>query len=64
MADDIEARPLWKPMHMQPVFSELEYFGGTVSEDLFHTGLCLPSGTGMTDDDLDLVVAALTSVRP
>lgn len=49
---NIEARHLWKPMHLQPVFQEYDYIGGKVSEELFHTGLCLPSDTKMTDEDL------------
>lgn len=58
-AADIEARPVWKPMHLQPVFSGCEVFGGSVSAGLFERGLCLPSGTGMTDDDLDRVCAVI-----
>ncbi|WP_116790919.1 DegT/DnrJ/EryC1/StrS family aminotransferase [Flavobacterium psychrotrophum] len=48
-AENIEARPLWKPLHLQPVFKNALYFGEKVAETLFNTGLCLPSGTGMTD---------------
>lgn len=51
-AADIESRPVWKPMHMQPVFSRARTYGGGVSERLFADGLCLPSGTAMTDDDV------------
>lgn len=47
----IESRPLWKPMHLQPVFASYPYYGGTVAESLFHTGLCLPSGSNLTDAD-------------
>lgn len=50
-AENIESRPLWKPMHMQPIFASCPYFGGTVAEDLFQNGLCLPSGSNLTDDD-------------
>jgi dTDP-4-amino-4,6-dideoxygalactose transaminase len=50
--NNIEARPIWKPMHMQPVFKGCGMRGGEVSEDLFRRGLCLPSGTAMTDDDV------------
>ncbi len=53
---NMEARPLWKPMHMQPVFKECSMRGGKVCEDLFDRGLCLPSGTAMTEDDLKRVV--------
>jgi len=49
--DNIEARPLWKPMHQQPIFSDCLFFGNGVSEDLFENGLCLPSGSNLTDDD-------------
>ncbi len=47
----IESRPLWKPMHLQPIFHDAPYYGGTVSEDLFRDGLCLPSGSNLTDAD-------------
>ena len=57
--DDIEARPAWKPMHLQPVFAGVPMVGGEVSEELFATGLCLPSGSAMTDDDVDRVVDGL-----
>lgn len=48
---NIESRPLWKPMHLQPVFADCPYYGGTVAEDLFTYGLCLPSGSNLTDAD-------------
>ncbi len=50
-AQNIESRPLWKPMHLQPVFAHCPYYGGKVSESLFERGLCLPSGSNLTDDD-------------
>lgn len=50
-SDNIESRPLWKPMHLQPVFSESPYYGNTVAERLFENGLCLPSGSNLTDAD-------------
>ncbi len=53
---DIEARPAWKPMHLQPVFSGSPVRGGRVAEEIFRTGLCLPSGSAMSDDDVDRVV--------
>ena len=56
---DIESRPVWKPMHLQPVFAGCPVFGGAVSESLFSRGLCLPSGSGMTDEDLSRVVRSL-----
>ena len=49
--DNIECRPLWKPMHLQPIFASYPYYGGSVSENLFTDGLCLPSGSNLTDDE-------------
>lgn len=49
--ENIESRPLWKPMHLQPIFEKYPYYGGKVCEDLFANGLCLPSGSNLTDDD-------------
>jgi pyridoxal phosphate-dependent aminotransferase EpsN len=57
--ENIEARPIWKPMHMQQVFKNCESVGGAVSERLFARGLCLPSGSGMTESDLARVVVAV-----
>lgn len=54
-AENIESRPVWKPMHLQPVFKDCAMRGGAVSEDLFNRGLCLPSGTAMTDADIERV---------
>lgn len=48
---NIESRPLWKPMHLQPVFEDSPYYGDKVAEGLFTNGLCLPSGSNLTDDD-------------
>ncbi|HXY94574.1 MAG TPA: aminotransferase class I/II-fold pyridoxal phosphate-dependent enzyme [Acidimicrobiia bacterium] len=53
---DIEARPAWKPMHLQPLFAGCPVRGGRVAEQIFRTGLCLPSGSAMTDADVDRVV--------
>lgn len=50
-AENIESRPLWKPMHLQPVFKDYPYYGTTVAETLFEKGLCLPSGSNLTDAD-------------
>src|SRR5262249_37285386 len=63
---DIEARPAWKPMHLQPLFAECPRRGGSVAEEIFRTGLCLPSGSSMTDADVDRVVEGVlaTSRRP
>jgi dTDP-4-amino-4,6-dideoxygalactose transaminase len=58
----IETRPVWKPMHLQPVYRDCRVRGGGVAAELFHTGLCLPSGSGMTDADQARVVAGITDV--
>ena len=50
-AADIESRPLWKPMHLQPIFEQYPYFGSNVAEILFEKGLCLPSGSNLTDEE-------------
>jgi dTDP-4-amino-4,6-dideoxygalactose transaminase len=60
---EIEARPVWKPLHLQPVFKDCECFGGEVSEDLFDRGLCLPSGSNLTDEELQRVIAAIVKCR-
>ena len=61
-AANIETRPLWKPMHLQPVFADAPFYGDGTSELLFDSGLCLPSGAGLTDDDVDRVVEVLKSL--
>lgn len=61
-AEGIEARPIWKPMHLQPVFAGTAYFphdASSVSDDFFYRGICLPSGTNMTESQQDRVVATL-----
>ena len=60
--DNIESRPLWKPMHLQPVFSEAPYFGNDVAAKLFDQGLCLPSGSNLTTDQLGRVVTKLREI--
>lgn len=55
LEDNIESRPLWKPMHMQPVFADSPYYGGKVAEELFENGLCLPSGSSLTDVDRERI---------
>jgi dTDP-4-amino-4,6-dideoxygalactose transaminase len=55
-AENIESRPIWKPMHLQPFFEKFDYVGGDVSEKLFNNGVCLPSDTKITDEDLKRVV--------
>lgn len=55
LTKDIESRPLWKPMHLQPIFAQAPYYGGTVGEQLFDLGLCLPSGSNLTDPDFERI---------
>lgn len=57
--ENIESRPLWKPMHLQPVFSNCPAYLDGVSEDLFHKGLCLPSGSNMSDADRERIIKIL-----
>ena len=59
---NIETRPLWKPMHLQPVFSNCECFNAGVSEELFQKGLCLPSGSNLTEEDLNRVITEIKNV--
>jgi dTDP-4-amino-4,6-dideoxygalactose transaminase len=56
---NIESRPLWKPMHLQPVFASFPYYGGRVAQDLFDNGLCLPSGSNLTDADRNRIAMAV-----
>lgn len=60
-AADIEARPVWKPMHRQPVYSESPAYCNGVSEDIFHRGICLPAGPYVTDEDVKYIVEAIKS---
>lgn len=60
--ENIETRPIWKPMHLQPVFKDAPYFGDDLAEDLFDTGVCLPSGSNLTDNDRDRIAEVLTQV--
>ena len=57
--ENIESRPLWKPMHMQPVFADAPFYGNGVSEKLFDIGLCLPSGSNLSDEDRDRISSAI-----
>jgi dTDP-4-amino-4,6-dideoxygalactose transaminase len=61
-AENIESRPLWKPMHLQPLYENYPYYGGTVCEDLFEKGLCLPSGSNLTDEDRSRIKDAVLEV--
>ncbi len=60
--ENIESRPLWKPMHLQPVFKDAPYYGKNVSETLFNIGLCLPSGSNLNDDDRERISSAIKKV--
>ena len=60
--EEIEARPVWKPMHLQPVFEGCRMFGGAVSEELFEKGLCLPSGSSLSKEDQSRVIGVFRSV--
>lgn len=60
--ETIESRPLWKPMHLQPVFSSAPYYGTTVSETLFANGLCLPSGSNLTENDRNRIRSVIQSL--
>ncbi len=62
LKDDIETRPLWKPMHMQPVFKDYLHFTNGTSEKLFEKGLCLPSGSNLSQDDLQRILNNITNI--
>lgn len=58
---NIESRPLWKPMHLQPIFEKYSYYGGDVAENLFNNGLCLPSGSNLTHEDKQRIAEVFSS---
>lgn len=60
--ENIECRPLWKPMHLQPVFSGKPYFGNRLSEQLFNNGLCLPSGSNLTEEESARIFSVLEQI--
>jgi dTDP-4-amino-4,6-dideoxygalactose transaminase len=62
-AENIEARPVWKPMHLQPVFRDCRVYGGEVAARLFADGLCLPSASNLADEDRERVVAIVRAMR-
>ena len=62
-AENIESRPLWKPMHLQPIFVNAPFYGNGTSERLFDIGLCLPSGPTLTDEDIRTVVECIKACR-
>ncbi|QMU64050.1 MAG: aminotransferase class I/II-fold pyridoxal phosphate-dependent enzyme [Flavobacteriaceae bacterium] len=57
--ENIESRPLWKPMHLQPIFKNADYYGNNVAEKLFENGLCLPSGSNLTKEEKDRILKGL-----
>jgi len=59
---NIESRPLWKPMHLQPVFKAYPFYGDGLSEQLFNDGLCLPSGSNLSQEDLDFVANSVKKI--
>lgn len=58
----IESRPLWKPMHLQPIFADAPYYGGKCCEQLFEDGLCLPSGSNLSDEDFERIFSTLATI--
>ncbi|MFN3952057.1 MAG: DegT/DnrJ/EryC1/StrS family aminotransferase [Thermaurantimonas sp.] len=60
--NNIESRPLWKPMHLQPVFKHAPFYGTNISETLFHEGICLPSGSNLTENDWHNIINVLNDV--
>ena len=61
--ENTESRPLWKPMHLQPIFESAPYFGGNVAEELFKNGLCLPSGSNLNEEDLERIKNVILSFK-
>lgn len=61
-SENIESRPLWKPMHLQPVFENYPYYGGNVAKELFDNGLCLPSGSNLTEVDRKRIKNVIVSI--
>ena len=59
--ENIESRPLWKPMHLQPIFKDAPFYGGTVSESLFNFGLCLPSGSNLSKNDKERIKSCVSN---
>ncbi|MBY0245781.1 MAG: DegT/DnrJ/EryC1/StrS family aminotransferase [Sphingobacteriaceae bacterium] len=60
--EGIESRPLWKPMHLQPIFEKYPYYGGKISEQLFANGLCLPSGSNLTNENLSSIEKVIKTI--
>lgn len=61
-ADNIEARPLWKPMHLQPIFKDAPFYGDGTAEALFSDGLCIPSGSNLTQEERDRILEVIKTV--
>jgi dTDP-4-amino-4,6-dideoxygalactose transaminase len=61
-AENIESRPLWKPMHLQPIFDDAPYYGKGISDKLFENGLCLPSGSNMNEEDMMRIFEVIDKV--
>ncbi|MDL1914034.1 MAG: aminotransferase class I/II-fold pyridoxal phosphate-dependent enzyme [Bergeyella sp.] len=59
LEDNIESRPLWKPMHLQPVFADAPYYGGEIGQSVFNKGLCLPSGSNLTEYDKQRIAKSI-----
>ncbi len=57
--ENIESRPLWKPMHLQPIFEKYPYYGTSIAEKLFKNGLCLPSGSNLSSEDRDRIAVVV-----
>ena len=65
--ENIESRPVWKPMHLQPLYEEFEYYlsdKGDISQRLFYDGLCLPSGTSLSNKDQEKIIDIILSINP
>ena len=62
-AENVEARPVWKPMHLQPLYRDAPMRGGAVAEELFEKGLCLPSGSSLSDEDVERVAGVVRGCR-
>jgi len=62
VAENIESRPLWKPMHMQPVYHDSKFFGSGICEKLFEQGLCLPSGSNISEEEFDRIFNVLSKI--
>jgi dTDP-4-amino-4,6-dideoxygalactose transaminase len=60
---NVEARPVWKPLHLQPVFQGCRMRGGAIAEELFERGLCLPSGSSLSDSEVELIAEEIRRCR-